>query len=64
MIVDQVSTHRHALLQVEVHSNLGDLWKAQGQQHYPQAHQCYQDALKIRSSYAPAWRGLGDIYRD
>lgn len=53
--------------QVDVHNNLGDLWRAQnqlGQTGRQNAQHCYQEALRIDSMYAPAWRGLGDLYRE
>ena len=50
--------------QVDVHNNLGDLWRAQGQLGRIEAQNCYQEALQIDPHYAPAWRGLGDLYRE
>ena len=50
--------------QVDVHNNLGDLWRAQGQVGRHAAQQCYSVALRIDNSYAPAWRGLGDMFRE
>lgn len=52
---------------MDVHNNLGDLWRAQsqlGQTGRQNAEHCYQEALRIDSAYAPAWRGLGDLYRE
>lgn len=46
---------------------MGDLWRAQnqfGQTGRQNAQRCYQEALKIDNLYAPAWRGLGDLYRE
>jgi protein O-GlcNAc transferase len=53
-----------ARVQVDVHNNLGDLWRAQGQLGRATAQQCYSDALRLDPNYAPAWRGLGDSYRE
>ena len=50
--------------QVDVHNNLGDLWRAQGQLGRQEAQRCYQEALRLEPSYAPAWRGLGDVFRE
>ena len=55
-------TPSHA--QVDVHNNLGDLWRAQGQLGRIEAQNCYQEALRIQPLYAAAWRGLGDLYRE
>ena len=49
---------------MDVHNNLGDLWRAQGQLGRIEAQNCYQEALQIDPHYAPAWRGLGDLYRE
>ena len=51
-------------LKVDVHNNLGDLWRAQGQLGRMEAQSCYQEALSIDAHYAPAWRGLGDLFRE
>lgn len=51
-------------LQVDVHNNLGDLWRAQGALGRVEAQNCYQEALQIDPHYAPAWRGLGDLFRE
>lgn len=51
-------------LQVDVHNNLGDLWRAQGTMGRAAARQCYTDALNLDAHYAPAWRGLGDLFRE
>ena len=51
-------------MQVDVHNNLGDLWRAQGQLGRQEAQRCYQEALRLEQSYAPAWRGLGDVFRE
>lgn len=53
-----------ATCQVDVHNNLGDLWRAQGQVGRQAAQQCYSEALRIDNTYAPAWRGLGDMFRE
>lgn len=53
-----------AWLQVDVHNNLGDLWRAQGQLGRLEAQNCYREALQIDPHYAPAWRGLGDLFRE
>lgn len=50
--------------QVDVHNNLGDLWRAQGGPGRLTAQACYMDALKVDPRYAPAWRGLGDLFRE
>ena len=50
--------------QVDVHNNLGDLWRAQGQVGRQAAQQCYSEALRIDNTYSPAWRGLGDMFRE
>lgn len=50
--------------QVDVHNNLGDLWRAQGQLGRQEAQRCYQEALRLEPGYAPAWRGLGDVFRE
>ncbi len=47
-----------------MHNNLGDLWRAQGQVGRQAAQQCYSEALRIDNTYAPAWRGLGDMFRE
>ena len=47
-----------------MHNNLGDLWRAQGQLGRQEAQRCYQEALRLDNSYAPAWRGLGDVFRE
>ena len=49
---------------MDIHNNLGDLWRAQGQMGKNEAQQCYMTALRLDQSYAPAWRGLGDLYRE
>lgn len=51
-------------MKVDVHNNLGDLWRAQGQLGRQEAQRCYQEALRLEQGYAPAWRGLGDIFRE
>ena len=51
-------------VQVDVHNNLGDLWRAQGQVGKQAAQQCYSEALRIDRTYAPAWRGMGDVFRE
>uniref|UniRef100_A0A061RFK4 protein O-GlcNAc transferase n=2 Tax=Tetraselmis sp. GSL018 TaxID=582737 RepID=A0A061RFK4_9CHLO len=48
----------------DVHSNLGDLWKMQGESGRQSAEREYFASLSIDRQYAPAWRGLGDLYRD
>ena len=53
-----------AVLQVDVHNNLGDLWRAQGAVGRVAAQNCYSEALRLDSGYAPAWRGLGDLFRE
>ncbi len=50
--------------QVDVHNNLGDLWRAQGAAGRAAAQQCYAEALRLDPGYAPAWRGLGDLARE
>lgn len=49
---------------VDVHNNLGDLWRAQGALGRGPAQQCYLEALRLEAGYAPAWRGLGDLLRE
>lgn len=49
---------------VDVHNNLGDLWRAQGVVGRQAAQQCYLEALRLDVFYAPAWRGLGDLLRE
>jgi protein O-GlcNAc transferase len=49
---------------VDVHNNLGDLWRAQGASGRAAAQQCYGEALRLDPRYAPAWRGLGDLMRE
>ncbi len=51
-------------MQVDVHNNMGDLWRAQGAAGRHQAQRCYTTALRLDQSYAPAWRGLGDLLRE
>jgi tetratricopeptide (TPR) repeat protein len=51
-------------MQVDVHNNLGDLWRAQGPVGRSAAQQCYMEALKLDQQHAPAWRGLGDLLRE
>ncbi|GAB4819185.1 hypothetical protein N2152v2_006231 [Parachlorella kessleri] len=48
----------------DVRTNLGDLWRAQGEQGRAAALQCYTEVLRLDNTYAPAWRGLGDCYRE
>ena len=43
---------------------MGDLWRAQGAAGRAQAQRCYATALRLDQSYAPAWRGLGDLLRE
>lgn len=50
--------------QVDVHNNLGDLWRAQGTSGRVAAQRCYAEALRRNPQHAPAWRGLGDLYRE
>ena len=59
-----LSIDNPAWWQVDVHNNLGDLWRAQGQVGRQAAQQCYSEALRIDNTYAPAWRGLGDMFRE
>lgn len=65
LIPDAINCYNQALRinphLVDVHNNLGDLWRAQGQVGREAAQRCYTAALQIDRSYAPAWRGLGDI---
>jgi len=49
---------------VDVHNNLGDLWRAQGAAGRVAAQRCYAEALRRNAQHAPAWRGLGDLYRE
>lgn len=51
-------------MQVDVHNNLGDLWRVQGKAGRLAAEKEYQAALAIDKGYAPAWRGLGDLLRE
>ena len=50
--------------QVDVHTNLGDLWRAQGATGQAEAQRCYAEALRVDVRHAPAWRGLGDLMRE
>ena len=50
--------------QVDVHTNLGDLWRAQGPSGQAEAQRCYAEALRVDVCHAPAWRGLGDLMRE
>ncbi len=50
--------------QTDVRTNLGDLWRAQGEAGRGAALQCYTEVLHLDNAYAPAWRGLGDCYRE
>ena len=50
--------------QVDVHTNLGDLWRAQGPSGQAEAQRCYAEALRVDVRHAPAWRGLGDLMRE
>ena len=50
--------------QVDVHNNLGDLWRAQGAAGRVSAQRCYAEALRRNPGHSPAWRGLGDLYRE
>ena len=43
---------------------MGDLWRAQGAAGRHQAQRCYATALRLDQTYAPAWRGLGDLLRE
>lgn len=49
---------------MDVHNNLGDLWRAQGAAGRVHAQRCYAEALRCSPQHAPAWRGLGDLYRE
>lgn len=49
---------------VDVHNNLGDLWRSQGAGGSAPARACYTAALALSPAYAPAWRGLGDLARE
>ena len=51
-------------VQVDVHTNLGDLWRAQGPSGQAEAQRCYAEALRVDVRHAPAWRGLGDLMRE
>jgi hypothetical protein len=51
-------------MQVDVHTNLGDLWRAQGPSGQAEAQRCYAEALRVDVRHAPAWRGLGDLMRE
>lgn len=51
-------------VQVDVHTNLGDLWRAQGASGQAEAQRCYAEALRVDVRHAPAWRGLGDLMRE
>ena len=53
-----------AATQVDVHTNLGDLWRAQGPSGQAEAQRCYAEALRVDVRHAPAWRGLGDLMRE
>ena len=55
---------RTIFVQVDVHTNLGDLWRAQGPGGQAEAQRCYAEALKVDARHAPAWRGLGDLMRE
>ena len=47
-----------------MHTNLGDLWRAQGPSGQAEAQRCYAEALRVDVRHAPAWRGLGDLMRE
>ena len=47
-----------------MHTNLGDLWRAQGASGQAEAQRCYAEALRVDVRHAPAWRGLGDLMRE
>ena len=47
-----------------MHTNLGDLWRAQGPTGQAEAQRCYAEALRVDVRHAPAWRGLGDLMRE
>ena len=49
---------------MDVHTNLGDLWRPQGAAGRVAAQRCYAEALRRNAAHAPAWRGLGDLYRE
>ena len=49
---------------MDVHTNLGDLWRAQGPSGQAEAQRCYAEALRVDVRHAPAWRGLGDLMRE
>lgn len=49
---------------MDVHNNMGDLWRAQGALGRPQAQRCYSTALRLDQGYAPGWRGMGDLLRE
>ncbi|PSC71029.1 putative UDP-N-acetylglucosamine-peptide N-acetylglucosaminyltransferase SEC [Micractinium conductrix] len=47
-----------------VHTQLGDLWRAQGEAGRTAAAGCYADVLRRSPEHAPAWRGVGDVHRE
>jgi protein O-GlcNAc transferase len=48
----------------DVRTNLGDLWRAQGDSGRAAALACYGEVLQREPLHAPAWRGLGDVHRE
>jgi protein O-GlcNAc transferase len=48
----------------DVRTNLGDLWRAQGESGRAAALACYGEVLQREPLHAPAWRGLGDVHRE
>lgn len=49
---------------VEIYNNMGDLWRVQGPAGQSGARNMYMEALRLQKTFAPAWRGLGESYRE
>jgi protein O-GlcNAc transferase len=47
---------------VDAHSNLGNLYKAQGD--LESAKRCYLEAVRINPQFAIAWSNLAGIFKD
>ncbi|CAN0308442.1 unnamed protein product, partial [Ectocarpus fasciculatus] len=47
---------------VDAHSNLGNLYKAQGM--LAEAKRCYLEAIRIQPSFAIAWSNLAGIFKE
>jgi protein O-GlcNAc transferase len=49
-------------MQVDAHSNLGNLLKAQGLTHH--AYLCYMEAIRLQPTFAIAWSNLAGLFME